>query len=41
MGAQATTVEEQIALLTKRGMVIDMDINKAKEVVLHSVAKHY
>lgn len=34
MGTKATTVEEQIALLTGRGMVIDIDIEKAKEILL-------
>ncbi|MES2445843.1 MAG: Abi family protein [Bacteroidota bacterium] len=34
MGAQATSVEEQIALLKSRGMVIDMPIEKAKEILL-------
>ena len=34
MGTKATTVEEQITLLTSRGMVIDMNIDKAKEILL-------
>lgn len=36
-----TKVQEQINLLTSRGMVIDMNIDKVKEVVLHNLAKHY
>lgn len=34
MGATATTVDEQIALLKSRGMVIDIDVDKAKEILL-------
>lgn len=34
MGVKATTVNEQIVLLQSRGMVIDMDIKKAKEILL-------
>jgi abortive infection bacteriophage resistance protein len=34
MGAKATTVEKQIALLQSRGMVIDMDVAKAQEILL-------
>ncbi len=34
MGAKATTVEEQIALLESRGMEIDISVAKAKEILL-------
>lgn len=34
MGNTATTFNEQIALLEKRGMVIDMEPNKVKEILL-------
>lgn len=34
MGAKATTVDEQISILKSRGMIIDMDIDKAKEILL-------
>ena len=34
MGNKATTIEEQIALLKERGMVIDLDNQKVKEILL-------
>ena len=34
MGAKATTVDEQVDILEGRGMVIDMDVEKAKEILL-------
>ena len=34
MGNIATSFSEQIALLEKRGMTIDMDPNKVKEILL-------
>ena len=34
MGNKATTIEEQIALLKERGMVIDLDNKKVKEILL-------
>ena len=34
MGNIATSFNEQIALLEKRGMTIDMDPNKVKEILL-------
>ncbi len=34
MGNIATSFNEQIALLEKRGMTIDMEPNKVKEILL-------
>ena len=34
MGEKATTVDEQIALLTSTGMLINIDITKTKEILL-------
>ena len=34
MGNKATTIEEQIALLKERGMVIDLNNQKVKEILL-------